>query len=208
LTRAKRRPDGKQIAAVINPRTSEFLDPATQLDPEQGPRLLAWDVDTRKQRFSVDLQLGKENWGQLRGYSPDGSTLVVLPYSLSPTKDSPVVFYDAATGQERRSIHLPGHLRAMAVDFVRKAIIAVGKRVELNERFTSYGLADIVVFDLETLQERTRLRGHGGFDYFDMTADGRRIILGNTFAKLHALSRTTVRSSSPRTSSTLSASVA
>lgn len=167
------RPDGKQIAAVINPGSGG--------GPERQPRLMVWDTQTQKQLYSVNLQLGEGYWGQLRGYTPDGALLVVGSYDAASATDNAVVIYDAATGQEQRTIRLPRASRLLAVDFTSKSIVASLRTEENYEtRYFQFWKPDgVVVLDLETGRERVRLSRQEGFECFEITPDGSRIILGN-----------------------------
>lgn len=165
------RPDGKQIAALVTPTSSE-KSPAPQ-------RLMAWNAETQDLLYSADLQLGEGYAAELRGYSPDGSQLILGSTFRDFSSESALLLYDAQAGKLQRSLPLPGILRLMVVSFVGKSAVTISRTADLGQRFNSAGRGDVVVFDLESGAERVRLRGHGGFDNYEITPDGSRIILGN-----------------------------
>lgn len=146
--RPRLHPAGTQIASVVAP---------VQSGSPASTQLRAWDAMTGETLFSVDL--GQRS-ARLLGYSPDGMSLVV---AFDDKKQSSITFYAADSGKHVRTLPLPH--APLGINFKSQLVFAKTD-------------ADVVLYDLESGQERMRLHGHDGVDHFAISSDGRRLAVG------------------------------
>jgi WD40 repeat protein len=137
------------IPAPTHPITAMVFSPdsSTLAAPVLDNRVHIYDVATRIER--LQLEQGKEPIVTL-AYTPDGRTLI--------TGGKPIKFWDPITGNEK----------AMRIDSglgsaVRLAVSPDGKK--LAAALANYS---VVLFNLETLNEEFRLKGHKD-EIFGMT---------------------------------------
>jgi WD40 repeat protein len=144
------------------------------MQPPEPTLLMAWDVVTGQQAFSVPIDATVAA-GLV--YSLDGSSLVL---GSSSQGEMNALFYDAATGERQRTVAMPNSSRAAVLILARHQI------------FANFVGSDAIFLNLQTGQERFRLAGHYDLEDAAISPDGSRIAVGRPVSSVGGESEVTL----------------
>jgi WD40 repeat protein len=148
------RPGGGQMAALIRPSSRA-----------QNPRqrqLMAWDLATGKQLFSVPINASNTSGFYGLRYSQDGASLVMM---ADDRPEATVVLYDPTTGVRQRSIFVPSSSDRNFLNV-------------LYQMFGNFVGSEAAFWDLATGQEYRGPPRHNPSNRYAISPDGSRLVLG------------------------------
>ena len=143
---------------------------------DRGGRLDLWDVASRQQVATLQLEFGGDIYPEVLSFSPDGATLAVGKNNYEGEQEDwkgEVLLWDVASRQQVATLQL-GYLEALSFS-PDGATLAVGKNNYGDGEFSS----EVLLWDMANRQQVATLQ-LGYFEALSFSPDGATLAVGES----------------------------